>query len=331
VRALLTATSDTDLRLLAIQTVATLGDDASAPLLVEQMAKDLFESEPLAKADMQAVVALHHESDLITVLRNLLHHASMLRSSHVDIPVIEGLGLVAIPELKKQVGTWMASKDARTRAAACSALASQPAGDKQTRVWLVKAMGDRDAGVRAACATAVRDPAALRTQLRRLIKDRDALVRAAAVRQLATFSDETLPVATDASADVRVAYASTLAPNHPDLEKLLGDLDPEVRAAAWRTFVKSDDIRKAKLAEYAVRDPAEQVRAAAVPALDDDSVVADLAKTDVSADVRTAALVEVVGRRGRAAIETELLKRFSEAAPDSAERVRTMLAWLLAR
>jgi hypothetical protein len=62
-----------------------------------------------------------------------------------------------------------------------------------------------------------------------------------------------------------------------------------------------------------------------------DDVVAKLARDDVAGEVRTAALVEIAGRRGRAAISDELLQRFADASPGSAERLRTMLAWLLAR
>lgn len=295
VRALLTATSDSELRLVATEAVAELGDDASAAVLREQLKHDVVEDARLARVEMQALVALHHERDLAVLLRGLLEHVA-----HPDVVALEGVGLVAIPELTTQVRTWATSRDARTRAAACAALASQPADDKRARKLL-----------------------------RSLVRDRDALVRAAAVRQLA---DETPgEIVSDNAPEVRAAYAGALAANRPEVQTLLGDLDPDVRAAAWRTFVKSDARDKAALAKRAASDPAEQVRAAAVPAIADEGVVEQLAKTDVSGDVRTAAIVEVAGRRGRAAVEGELLQRFAEAAPSSAERVRTMLAWLLAR
>ena len=79
------------------------------------------------------------------------------------------------------------------------------------------------------------------------------------------------------------------------------------------------------------RDAAPQVRLAALGALDNDDALARLATTDDSPDVRTAATVQLAGRRGRAASEQRLLQRLAAAPPASAERVRVALAWLLAR
>ena len=73
------------------------------------------------------------------------------------------------------------------------------------------------------------------------------------------------------------------------------------------------------------------VRRAAVRAIEDDAILLQLAKTDEAAEVRTAALIQLATRRGRAASTDLLLERLAEGIPGSGERVRTATAWLLAR
>jgi hypothetical protein len=298
-------------------------------VLLEQLQRDIAENGRLARAEMHALVGLHRERELASLLR-----AQLDKATRPNPLALEGVGLVAVPELSSQIGEWFARGDARTRAAACTALASAPVDAKQPRAWLLEGLGDRDASVRAACIGALHDANAVAAKklLTRLLEDRDSLVRAAAVRQVVAFANaaKLARIPQDPSPEVRLAYATTVAANHPDLPQLTQDLDPDVRAAAWRTFVRSDHRSKQTLAQGAPADPAEQVRVAAVPAMVDD-VVAKLARDDVAGEVRTAALVEIAGRRGRAAISDELLQRFADASPGSAERLRTMLAWLLAR
>ena len=60
-------------------------------------------------------------------------------------------------------------------------------------------------------------------------------------------------------------------------------------------------------------------------------LLAHLATSDDAQEVRTEALVQLAGRRGRTAAGAILLERLATAPPGSAERVRTALAWLLAR
>jgi hypothetical protein len=73
------------------------------------------------------------------------------------------------------------------------------------------------------------------------------------------------------------------------------------------------------------------VRRAAAAAIEEDAVLGRLARSDDDPDVRTAALVRIAARDGRAATADMLLERLADASPGSAERVRTALAWLLAR
>jgi HEAT repeats len=235
------------------------------------------------------------------------------------------------------------------RAAVCSALTGYP-GDV---AWplLARGLADRDATVRASCLAAThvqrtaptqRAAAAAQrtalTRLRGLSRDRDSTVRAASITSLAVLDPAHLPDASsDRSADVRRAYATALAASLPrdltsQLHALADDRDPDVRAAAWTTLASATpDSKRSSLAVHAAADAAAQVRQAAVRAIDDDELLLRLAKYDDAAEVRTAALVELAGRRGRAASTDLLLQRLAEATPGTGERVRTALAWLLAR
>jgi hypothetical protein len=198
-----------------------------------------------------------------------------------------------------------------------------------------RGLRDRDATVRAACVVTTYAETArrlarlagfagIRKRLRELVRDRDAEVRAEAVRALTILEPDRVPDMTgDPAAEVRAAYARVPG---ADLKVLIEDRDPDVRAAAWTVLAVSRD----KLAAHAAADSAAQVRRAAVPAVDSDDVLLRLATSDDDADVRTAALVELAGRRGRAGSSDLLLQRLADAPAGSAERVRTALAWLLA-
>ncbi|HTL34771.1 MAG TPA: TonB family protein, partial [Kofleriaceae bacterium] len=165
IRALLSSTNDSELRIAAMQAVTAFGDDASAAVILEQLKHDIVENGRLARAEMQALVGLHRERDLAGLLRSLLDHAKQ-----PDPVALEGVGLVAIPELTTQIGAWFTRGDAKTRVAACSALASAAADDKKANAVLVKGIGDRDASVRTACITSLHDSvaASARKQLRTL-------------------------------------------------------------------------------------------------------------------------------------------------------------------
>lgn len=306
VRSLLASTGDIELRLVAISGVAKLRDDRAATLLLDSLARDIVESPKLARAEMGALVSLDREAELARWLRSRV-------GRNVDPMVIEGLAYVDVPELRGQLKKWQASSNVRIRAAACRAAPS------------ARGLRDRDATVRATCVDAIREPAKFRSLLAQLTKDRDVLVRAGAVKLLAMGSVD------DAAPEVRAAYAQALPPTHADVRVLLEDRDPDVRAAAWTTFVRGDATDKANLAAGAALDPAAQVRKAAVPAVDDDAALGKLATTDEAGDVRTEATVQLAMRRGRAAATDPLLDRMIAAPAGSSEHVRAALAWLLAR
>jgi hypothetical protein len=71
------------------------------------------------------------------------------------------------------------------------------------------------------------------------------------------------------------------------------------------------------------------VRRAAITALDDPPVLAQLARDD-SPEVASAALVRLTALRGRAALTSQLLEELAAAPAGSSERARIALAWLLA-
>src|SRR5439155_22769906 len=118
-----------------------------------------------------------------------------------------------------------------------------------------------------------------------------------------------------------------------ELRALIDDRAADVRAAAWTVLAGAAAAPgdRAQLAARAASDPAWQVRRAALPAVDDDELLGHLASADDSSEVRTEALVQLAGRRGRAASEDALLSRLADAPAGGAERVRSALAWLLAR
>lgn len=346
VRQLLAATSDGELRLAAIEAAIRLRDDQAADVLLEQLPADVREQPRLALAAVRALVALGRAHRVTPVLAELLDPRAP------DPTALQALASAPIGALANRLPAWFRSANARQRAAVCTALA----GYSADVAWplLARGLADRDATVRASCVAAMRAagdatvPAsravqtAQRTALRRLrdlARDRDSTVRAHAIATLAVLAPSQLPDASDdRAADVRAAYASALATTQvrtasAQLHALIEDRDPDVRAAAWRGLAALAGTRDAELRRLAGRgatDAAPQVRSAVIPVLDD-STVLGLATGDAAAEVRTEALVALAGRRGRAASTNLLVERFAAAPPGSAERVRTALAWLLAR
>jgi hypothetical protein len=342
VRVLLAATTDTELRLAAIAAAVELGDrDATVPL-EQQLPADLPEHSRLALAEIRGLVALGHGVAAAAAIR-----ASISDGAIPSTVALEAMQLVVIPELVPALAGWFARGDARTRAAVC--MAGGAASLELAWGWLAGGLHDRDATVRAHCAEAVGAQAARHAddrrittampRLRELARDRDRAVRARAIAALVVIDPaHPMHVADDPAAEVRAAFASALAVARTgeadaELRALIDDRDAEVRAAAWTTLADAAvaPADRAQLAARAARDPAWQVRRAALPAVDDDAVLAHLAGADDSPEVRTEALVQLAGRRGRAAIEDILLAQLADARAGGPEPVRIALAWLLAR
>jgi len=336
VRGMLRATTDTELRLIAIGTTLALEDADAAPLMLQQLPADLPDHPRLALAETRALVGLGHAADAAAALAS-----DLAGTDKPHVIALQALALAPVPALANKLADWMQHGDAHTRAGVCGALGG-PGGDL---ALLARGLRDPDASVRAACSDAVRgrasDPKAARLvpRIRELARDRDRQVRAHALAAIVALDPAHLVSAVaDPAAEVRAAFATALATTLPseaeaDLRDLIDDRDADVRAAAWGALVAlaAAPPDRAQLAARAVRDAAPSVRLAALPAVDDDAALARLATSDDSPDVRTAATVQLAGRRGRAASEQALLERLAGAPPASADRVRVALAWLLAR
>ena len=332
VRVILEMSRDSDLRIAATTTVARMRDADSVEILVEQLRVDLQAESRLAVDVARALHSMGRADAAESVIAGALQTpsavalmASAFAPSSAQVPLLQ---------------RSLRDKSARIRAAACTALGSHPS----ELATVTRATRDRDATVRAACVDAVRasksttfEPALKR--IRELSRDRDSLVRAAAVRAIAHLDPDSLvSFADDRASEVRLAYAEVLALTGKrtiadELRKLIDDRDPDVRAAAWTTLVAQAPLfsDRATLAQRAATDSAPQVRRAALPALGNEDALLRLATLDDDSDVRTAAMVELASRRGRTGSAALLLERLADASPGSAERVRTALAWLVAR
>lgn len=336
VRAFLTVTNDTELRLTATAAIGVLGDRESAQPLLEQLRVDLAEHPRLALAETRALVALGHGGDAAAALRTLLDEDHAAPHSIA----LQALAIAPVPELVGKLARWFRQGDARTRAAVCAASAGY--SPEIAWPWIERGLADRDATVRATCALAapvLHAPSGAVARLRELARDRDRAARAQAIAKLVVLEPtHFVHAADDPASNVRTAYATALASALPsesdaDLRVLIDDRDPDVRAAAWTSLASAPaaPADRAELAARAARDSAPAVRRAAVGAIDDDELLSHLATTDDSPEVRLSAAVQLAGRRGREAIGNLLLETLATAAPASADRVRTALAWLLAR
>lgn len=336
VRGMLRSTTDTELRLVAIEAALALEDSEAAPLILEQLPVDLPEHSRLALAETRALVGLGHASDAAGALQ-----ADLAATNPPHPNTLQALAVAPVPAVAKRLADWMEHGDARTRFGVCAALGGQGAD----LALLARGLRDPDATVRVACTDSARgrasDPkaASLVPRIRELSRDRDRQVRAHALAAIVALDPtHVVSAADDPAAEVRAAFATALATALPsesetDLRTLIDDRDADVRAAAWASLVAlaAAPPDRTDLAAHAVHDTAPQVRLAALPALDVDDELVHLATSDDSPDVRTAATIQLAGRRGRAASEPVLLERLAVAPPASAERVRVALAWLLAR
>lgn len=334
---LLGPASDVELRLAALATTAKLGDtDAVAKQL--ELLQDTSESPRRIGPGVLSMAFAHGVPKQVKPW--LL---AKLTPSAPQRFALELLAWAPMREVEPLLAGWLRSRDPRTRAAVCTALAGYRSA--LALPLIERGLRDRHASVRATCVQSAaadghRDKLnkALGQRIVELTRDRDTIVRANAVNALGFVEPAKLaPFAGDAASEVRVACAQAIgvagpAAHESELRALVADRDPDVRAAAWTVLaaMSSPPSERAKLAAAAAGDPAPQVRLAAIAAIEDDTLLDHLATVDDARDVRTEALVELARRRGRAAIADVLLERFAAAAPGSGERVRTALAWLLA-
>ena len=333
VRALITPTQDAELRRIAVDTAAALGDREATPVIAFALAADLRDEPRLVAPEVRALVQLGASALAIAALAPALDAAPPAPAA------IAALAFVADPPHAARLARWGTARDPRIRAAACTALAAPGA----PRDALVRGLRDPDAGVRAACALAARAPVgaglgapdvAAGRALRPLLRDRDDAVRAAAVLALASIDPTTSPaVAADPAPSVRAALATSLAASGAPgsdaaLHVLAADRDADVRAAAFAALVVRGRV-SAELAVAAADDPASRVRLAAAPGIADPAVLARLVD-DADPQAASAALVRQAAALGSIAALPDALARVMASPPASAERVRAALAWLLA-
>jgi hypothetical protein len=335
VRALISPTIDTELRLAAINAVARLADQAAVNMIAGMLPGDLQNYPRLAHAETSALVALGHRERAAAIVRRALDFDAAATALHAH-------AIVPDPALAPRLATWFKRGDARTRAAVCAAV---PA-DWGPQVVILRGLRDPDATVRAACAeTATRQAgggsgaagadrardaakrigAPVLAALRDLVRDRDRVVRARAVAALSVLEPRWVShAATDPAPEVRAAAVA--AATEGELRTLADDPDPAVRAAALAAI----GDRAPELLARGAADIAPPVRLAVIGVLTDERVLEALS-TDDSPDVATAAVVRLATRRGRAVMATTLLTRLAAAPVGSAERVRIALGFLLAR
>jgi hypothetical protein len=245
----------------------------------------------------------------------------------------------------------VARQEPRGRAAACAVYgraAAHGAAPHAATAWsrLIEGVRDPDAAVRAACATAAGTAGAAGAPHRRAVNvvaarlaDRDLAVRAAAVIALARLdatraAGELRGLAAGSHPGVLAALAEAWGrlprPPADRLIQLADHAAPDVRAAAVAALVRLGDPPALAAAARRATDAAEEVRIAAVGAIRDPGVLAELTR-DPAPDVAAAADEALVALRGRAATLDERLAALAAAEPASPQRVRAAASWLLAR
>jgi hypothetical protein len=333
-RELLTVTADTELRLAATTALAQLRDTGSVEKIAALLGNDLRYYPKIALAETAALIDLGAADRAQKIIADALAAAA---------PPVTALQAHAIAfsstlsPVDAKFVEWFSKGDARTRGAVCAA---QPHGTSQKgRAVIARGLRDGDATVRATCAdaasrqfgalpsdrdeaAAVRDRASLDKRLRELARDRDRLVRARAIAALAAHGIAIGDAAADPAPEVRIAAAPALPV--ATLTTLFADPDPDVRATAVLLLRDTQP----DIAVKAAADSAPQVRLSAVPALTDDALLGKLV-ADNAPDVATAAIVQLVARRGRERTTVDLLGKLALAPAGGAERVRIALAWLL--
>ena len=309
-------------RVKAIVASAALGDPRVLPTLVHELDLELEDRPEVALAKISALVALDLRDDAARAIRGALAKPARKRGVAT---AINALAILPDPKLAPSLATWFANGDPEIRQAVCNALPN--ASPRTANALIARGLRDADASVRGTCVTAAgrtRVDRAITLRLVELARDRDEAVRMEAVAALPP-AQRPRAALQDRSPRVRAAAAAGASPD--DLRTLFADKDPDVRAAAIAAL---GERAPPDLALAAARDPASQVRRAAVAAITDDALLERLASDD-DPDVATAALVRHAARRGRAAISTPLLLRLVAATPKSLERVRIARSWLLAR
>lgn len=328
VRRRLSPTTALEVRIVAISAAAAIGDRESLPTLRGALASDADDPR-LAVPETLALVALGERDAAAAVIASAITTRAATRTATPPFGALAAFAHAPTRELVPKLAAWFDRGDPRTRAAVCSALAGVPELGGAT---LTRGLRDADATVRALCidVAVLRErakptPATL-ARLRELARDRDRLVRARAIAALVVLSPTAPKLALDDPPEVRTAFAAA----HPAgadevLARLAADPDESVRSAA----IEALGGRIPALVATATHDASALVRLASVAGIADEATLEALL-TDPSPEVATAAAIRLAARRGRTAMTRPSLERLIASPPASAERMRVIVAWLLA-
>jgi hypothetical protein len=346
-RQLFSVPDEPELHLAVIEAAATMKTAELKSTFARSLQTELRTGDPaVAFALAHALVAFEFGDTSISLTAAVRPIA--LDKNEPDEVRAHALRLAAAsPQLATELVSKFDGGSAEQRAAWCFALRATDLSVAAPR--LARGLKDGDARVRRECVDAVatqrshhpddKQLLALAPRIRDLAHDRDHLVRARAVAALILF-DLDLPVvraADDPDREVREAYATEIAGHLTNAElradaiTLTKDRDPDVRAAAWRAIATAppDTVPAADVVRAAA-DSSADVRAAVARVAPEDILV-KLVASDESGTVRTEALISLAQRRGRQAMDHDILERIASSPPGSVERVRAAMAWLLAK
>lgn len=316
VRALLTTTTDPELRRAAIATVAALGDRAAGPALAAALPDDLAHDPRAALARVAALVAIG-QGDAAARAVSAALDAGPSPTAIAALGALGGLEVFpAGPALGRRLATWSAAGDPAIRGAVCAAL---PAAAPASAAALIRrGLRDADATVRAACAEAAGrtdrarpDPATLR-RLRELARDRDRSVRARAVAAVAALARSERG---SADPDGSAGRAGGAPGGAARSERGSGDPDGPAGGAGGRAPGGINPVQPVRAAD----DPAPEVRAAFAAAASEPEIAVLVA--DPAPEVRAAALVALGDHAGEVALR---------AAGDPSAVVRRAVAAVIA-
>ncbi len=349
----LTAATDPDTAVAAVEALVWGHDPAVVDRVVAQLPGDLIARPTVATAEASLLATVPARTD------------DIVRAAFAASAGTPSAALIALfPDVSPSQGEtgatlarWFAAGTPATRRAVCAAVPAailRTATGKDLGVaapLLDRGFRDADPSVRAACAETLtpiggwlvseHEPhvPAVAAQIRELAHGVDGAVRAAAIEALAELDCDHPPrAASDPVTAVRVAYARAVehAPSADtaiDLCTLARDVDPGVRAAALQTLLERKvtcGLRHNAFVARAGADASAAVRLVIIGELDEPALDV-LATRDPAPEVRTAALVRLAHRRGRAAMTKLLLDKLAASPPQGRERIGIALAWLRAR
>ncbi|MEZ4400445.1 MAG: TonB C-terminal domain-containing protein [Kofleriaceae bacterium] len=345
-RAIADGALDVALRGAAIAALAQIGDVDAGSLLLTILERDAGANVELTGGAAHALAVLGAGDALSQQVTQWLADGKAGKTEaakHHTWAALIAMGGAPVPAAVPTIGPMVTSGDARTRGAACRALAASAAVTDAAWKPLGRGLKDADAAVRAACAEAIADAAQAGAKSRAtfwlvapLLRDRDERVRAAATLAMVRLEPvraktDLAGVARDKSALVQASLAEA-AVRTGDLGRaealLTHDQVMVRRAAASALATLGGDPGRARLAGHVDDDP--EVAALVL------AVSTDRAALTAAAGGADGGLAVVAARRlteldGRAAGLAAAATAVAAAPAASAPRVNAAAAWLAAR